>query len=200
MENNEAAAARLNRYKNLVIQLVVFVVFLILSIQGIKGTWDSISAENDTISQLEERLGSLTQKEAILRSVSTQGSFLEQQGKLKEAIPSLIDLPLILATLQKIGDETHVVLGEFSIAPNAAVVSLVSLGEDNRLTSFQFQVNLTGSFDDLQAFINRLGSVSPMLRITTITFTRDNSKATINFYFEPEKTAKQDIAAPLKNL
>jgi len=129
--------------------------------------------------------------------MATQTTLLASADKLNEAVPSTINLPLILATLQKIADESQVVLGEFSLSPTTSIISFLPVDKGDKLTSFQFNVNLSGTFENMEIFIDKLGLVSPILRIEKIVFAEDKTKAAINFYFSPVKSEKQDVTAPL---
>lgn len=179
--------------------IVVFLSILVMFIvtQVIKGTIDQISQTQITITEQEVKLAGLTEKESLLQGIDKE-MLNQQEKKLDEAIPPTINLPLILATLQKLAQDSEVELGEFSISSSAQVVSIIPIQQADKLSSFQFDINLTGDFEKVKRFTDLVPTVLPMFSVDKIVFSQNNTKATINFYFQPKGLAQKLVVdAPL---
>lgn len=172
------------RYKRLVVILGIGIVFGFVAIEGIKAILDKIVTKKDEIAKAEERLEKLTTKENILKSEDRENLALEE-AKLNEAIPSVIDLPLILAILQKISADTGTTLGDFSISSNTQAITILPVQRAEKLSAFKFKVNLTGGFDATASFIEKLERISPIFRVENVTFLGNASNIIVQFYFQP---------------
>lgn len=177
-------------YRRFFTILVIAVSILLISTLGIKGTMDQITSVQISIAESEAKLAVLNEKENLLRSVD-KGTFLEQEKKLDEAIPPIINLPVILATLQKIAVDSSLELGEFSISSTVQIISVLPIEQADKLSSFQFSVNVSGVFEDIKLFADTIPTVLPFLRMEKIEFTEDKTKATIVFYFQPKSLAQK---------
>lgn len=171
-------------YKKQVFFLVVTLAFGFIAIQGIKATVNEIIAKNDAIAKAQERFERLSDKETLLKSEDRQ-RLRGETVNLDKAIPSVIDLPLILTILQKTASETGVTLGDLSLASNTQAIAILPIDKAEKLSSFQFSVNLSGSFEGIEGFAEKLGNISPMQGIANITFAADKAKIVVSFYFQP---------------
>lgn len=187
------------RYKNFLIRAFVLVVMVFVATRLILPTVENITETQSKIIDEKERLSNLTKKEEFLKSVNRE-RLSQQARKLSEALPSAIDLPLILATLQKVAFDTDVTLGEFSLSSTSQALIIIPVQQAEKLSSFQFRVNLSGTLENMERFIKRLGFVSPMLSMEGIEFDSITSKATINFYFQLQPASKPPVDAPLTEL
>lgn len=187
------------RYKNLIVGCLIFAL-LFLAVSRFTGpTIQGILEAQSRIEEQKVKLQTLDEKEALLKSTDKQ-TLISQMQRLTEAIPQTIDLPLIVATLQKGAQDAGIALGEFSIASNTQVISLVPIEEAERLSRFQFKVVLVGGADNIEQFIERVGTVSPLLGIESTEFLQDKSTVVFNFYFQPQSTVKFSSDASLREL
>lgn len=189
----------LNRYRQLAITLGVIIGIALAVTQAIKPTIDGIFAAQASIADMEGRLATLSIKEEILKKDS-QEKLVSQANLLEDALPSVIDLSVIVSTVQKVASDTEITLGEFSISSTTQVVSIIPIQQAEKVSSFQFKVTLGGSFENIKRFVERLGFVSPMLRMEGLEFSGETSKAVLNFYFQPQLAATQDVDSPLAAL
>lgn len=175
---------------------VFFVAGIILQISS---TVTAIFETQARIGEQKGRLATLQGKEDVLQNTASTG-LATQARRLTNVVPETINLSLIVATLQKAAAQTGVVLGEFSIASDAQVISILPITENEKLTSFQFKVSLVGGFNNIEAFIERLTFVSPILRVEKVEFAQDKSTLVLNFYFQPKKTFGISENLPLRKL
>ncbi|GEM_PF-5161970 len=192
MQNNSKSSGIFEKHKAKLFGLLVVAGVLFLIIVVVLPTIEGIFQAKANTYDLKNQLSLLSGKETLLKK--TDGSKLTLQAqKLNEAIPSVINLPLILATLQKTAAESGVTIGEFSIATNVAAVTLIPVDKADKLSSFQFKVNISGSFDNIERFVEKLGSVTPLLRVVSLEFSQEKSSIALGFYFQaPAKKAKID--------
>lgn len=186
------------RYKSFIIRGLVLIALVFMSTRMIMPMIDSIIETQTVIAQRKEKILRLSDKESFLKR-QNKDKMSQQVQKLNNALPFVIDLPLILATLQKVSAETGVELGEFSLSSTTQALIIIPIPQGERFSSFQFQVNLFGSLESMEHFMEKLGTVSPMLRMDGIEFTGDKSKVLLSFYFQPQP-AKAPIDAPLSEL
>lgn len=201
--NNIRSDLKLNqslfeRYKIFVIRGLTLVVLVFLGTRVTIPMVDSIREVQARIEQKKERLLLLSNKEDFLKR-QNQGTLSYQVQKLNAALPSVIDLPLILATLQKVASDTNIELGEFSLSSRTQVLTVTKIQQGETLTSFQFNVSLAGSLESMEQFIEKLATVSPMLRMAGIDFSNEQSKTTLSFYFQPQP-GRAPIDAPISEL
>ena len=175
------------KYKNTMLVIAMLVLVLIVMKQLILSTIDSVFQTKNAIAEDEARLTKLTQKEILLKNL-TDNSLGFKEQKLEAAIPSTINLPSILATIQKAALDTNMKLGEFSIASNGQVLTIIPVANAAELSNFRFKTTLTGSIDDMNRFIKKLGTVSPLVHIETLDFVGDRATMVFSFYFEPKST------------
>lgn len=179
------------KYKKLFfIALAVFVFLLIVS--QIFPTIVSISETQTRIQEVESRLAMLSEKENILKGPS-QKTLLSQSQRLTEIIPETINLSSILATLQKVAADTGVTLGDFSIASDAQVISIIPVAADEKLSVFLFKISMTGSLNNIERFIEELGLASPIIRVVSIDFSESKSAMVLNAYFQPKKITSDSL-------
>ena len=196
--NSEGLQIIFDRYKGFAIRLAVIIVFMAIALGGIKTTIEEIFAKTQENTQARERLHTLQTKENLLKGESTR-DLLTQANRLTSTVPSVIDLPQIVAILQEVATETNVTFGGFSITPDAQAITILSVGKTEKLSSFQFKVNLSGSFEDVQTFIDKLSNVSPMFRGQKLTFTDNHADLIIHFYFQPTfLQEKSQVNLPLQ--
>ncbi|MBI2036064.1 hypothetical protein HYT17_00290 [Candidatus Microgenomates bacterium] len=162
--------------------LVTAAVFF-LTMAVIVPTIEGIFQTKTNITEKELALSQLSDKEALLKNTGDNKLKLQAQ-KLNEAIPSVINLPLILSTLQNTAAVSGVTIGDFSIASNVAAVTLIAVDKADKLSSFQFKVGISGSFDNIEQFIRTLGRVTPFLKVVTLDFSQEKSSVTLSFYFQ----------------
>lgn len=170
-----------------------------LIINGIMGTLTAIATARDSINETSEKLARLESKEASLKNIG-HANLAQEAQKLTDAIPQTINLPIIVATLTKIAGDTNVELGDFSISSRSQALTILSVQNAEKLTSFQFRVNLTGNLENTKRFINELGKVSPMLGLEGLEVSTEKSKLILNFYFQPQlisKTKLDEFLEPL---
>lgn len=184
------------RFKGFFIGVGICVGVFFFTLFTIKPTIEGISATQERINQARARLELLTEKERLLKNVN-RGEFSAEVEKLNAAIPQSIDLPLILATLEKIAADTQVELGEFSISSVASAINILPIERAEKLSSFQFKMVLKGTFDNLQQFNEQLHTMSPLLRIDSVEFSADKATILVSFSFQPKSTRKPAIDEPL---
>lgn len=198
MQNNGKNGGIFGKYKGKLFGVLVVAGVFFLTVAVIQPTIEGIFHAKDNIREAENQLSLLFAKETFFKKTDASKLTLQEQ-KLNDAIPSVINLPLILATLQKTAAATGVTIGEFSIATNVAAVTLIPIDKADKLSSFQFKVNLSGSFDNIERFIEQLGNVTPILRVISLEFSQEESSVVLSFYFQPKDT-KTKIDSPLIQL
>lgn len=186
-------------YKGFLIFCAVAIVISMGFLMAIRPQIDEIGLANEKIAEAETKLAVLKDKEAILRSANN-ATLTAQSQKLTEAIPTTINLPLILATLQKIAEETNIEIGEFSLSSEVAAVTILPVSNADKLSIFQFKVNVKGNFDDTEKFISRLIEVSPLLRVEIYKFAEVGSSMTLKSYFQPQAKAILKLESPLTKI
>ena len=183
-------------YRKFVLQIVVVLGTLLLLTQVIKPTFEEIIASQNRIKEIDVKLSSLSEKEVFLRSQQPR-TLQIQAKKLRGAIPTTIDLPLILATLEKLADFAGISLGDFSISSEAAAVTLVPIENAQNLSTFRFEVALSGSFENTKRFYTALAGISPLLSIEAIDFRADQAAVVFNFHFQPKSTSEPSAQTTL---
>lgn len=189
----------LSRYRQLLITIGVLVGIALAVTQAIKPTIDGIFETQGNIESARGKLAALSAKEELLRKEPRDRLAL-QAKKLDDVLPSVIDLSVIVATLQKVASDTEISLSEFSISSMTQAVTILPTEETEKLSNFQFKVALSGNFENTKRFIDRLGFVSPMLRMENLDFADGKSQAVINFYFQPKLSTKPSVDSPLVTL
>lgn len=198
MQNNSKSGGIFGKYKGKLFGVLVVAGVFFLTVVVIGPTIEGIFQAKTNITDLENQLAQLTAKEEFLKK-TVGNRLISQAAKLNNAIPSVINLPLILATLQKTAAAAGVTIGEFSIATNVAAITLIPVDKADKLSSFQFKVNLSGSFDNIERFIEQLGNVTPILRVVSLEFSQEKSSVVLSFYFQSSDT-KTKIDTPLIQL
>lgn len=186
------------RRKGFIINVSLLAVVILSLTQGTKPSIDGIFETRDHIAASQAKLETLSQKEDLLKDLDQQ-ELVSQAKKLDDAVSSSVDLPLILATLQSKALEAGVEVGEFSMSSSFAAVALLPVAGAEKLSVFQFKTDLIGNFEGLEVFIEKLSNASPLLRIDSVTFSRDKSQMVLKSYFQP-KTIAPAQALPLTAL
>lgn len=183
-------------YRKFLIQVMVVLGTLLLITQVIKPTFEKIVATQNRIKEVNAKLSILQEKEVFLEGLQAR-TLQIQAKKLSGAIPNTIDLPLILATIEKLAGITGVELGDFSISSQAAAVTLLPIENAQNLSIFRFEVALSGSLENTKRFYTALGGISPLLSIEAIDFGKDKATVTFNFHFQPKSTSQPSLGTTL---
>jgi hypothetical protein len=185
---NKKYVESIARYADLLLWggISLFVLGMILF--AIKPTIDNILETKTRIEEEEKQLALLTQKDDILKKVN-KTSLEKQSTELSEAIPYVINLPQIVATLQEAATQTDIKLGEFTISSANSAVTITPLEGGDKITAFEFQTNLDGNFENTEKFLNELSNMRPLIRVASINFSQNSAKAVFRFYFQPKLKA-----------
>jgi hypothetical protein len=112
-------------------------------------------------------------------------TLMQQEQKLNTAIPQTISLPTVFATIQNAALVSRTTLGEFSIDSYTQAIEIIPLANARELSGLHFKASIGGNLDDIARFIEKLGSVSPLLRVEGVDFKDGIATVTFTAYFEP---------------
>lgn len=195
MRNNDLSEM-IRKYKALFITAFIIGLPTIVYFVGVSPTLDAITETKTAIQQNQEDYQKLVAKENVLKSFKTQ-VYASQTSTFENAISPTINLPLILATLQKVATDTGVTLGELSISSTSSTIDIIST-QAGKISSFEFKVELTGSFDQIQTFVRTIHQYEPLMSVESISVSSNKTTMVIRYYFQPaslQKTADIPVTA-----
>lgn len=146
--------------------------FLLISIMGLLAVKPTlviiarlikeIKEKEEINQQLKNKIGSL---------VKAQEEYSLNQDRfylLNQALPKTSDFPNLIFTLEKQANETGVTFSSFSIDKIQLINEKVL--KEEKISSFEFNISLSGTYDNLRELLNRLGELRRIVEFSTVSF------------------------------
>lgn len=163
--------------------------FFLISIMGflaIKPTLVIIANLAKEIKEKEEINQKLKSK--IVSLVKAQEEYSLNQDRfflLDQALPNTPDFPTLVSTLEKQANEAGVIFNSFSIDK----ILLVEKKEtketkEDKISSFEFNLSLSGEYDNLKEFLIRLEELRRIVNFSTVSLGAKKEPGKENVYRE----------------
>jgi hypothetical protein len=187
----------------LVVALGVVSFFLVL-----KPKIDEVGELRDSIKIGQTRLGSLTKKLSLLKTLDS--SILSDQLELAlRALPENKRPLLVMRVLKKLGSESGVAIVSLGVNPGSIATPAAAPSQKKAskgALGLTFSLKFTGSTSEIRDFIEKLTKTLPLLRLTKVSLQRAKGKdhfsastEVVAFYsFVPKSLGK--IESPVKTL
>ncbi len=175
-------------YFPLITVLVVVGLLFLLVIPSLR----KISLLRGEISDETETKKVLIRKEEVLKSLD-EAQLLSQVERLERAVPSRKDVYSLLASLNGLAFSNGVSLSRFSLTPGSLATASASSsatsqtqvseavagrGETAALSLLEAAVEVSGPFDGVKAFLLKLESLVPLMRLISLELTPATEETT----------------------
>lgn len=183
----------------ILVGVLIVVMAAIPQINQARELRQDIRAETKSLEGLENKLSQL-------KNISFDPDFEERQVVL-DALPSRKPLLELLNSLSVLVEDVSVGVGSMALKPGEVATDAAALRQrgPGPVDSLEISMGVTGTFDNVQAFLTRIEQISPFTTITELTLStprRVSADAGVSatltlesYYFT--RTVTQTLAAPL---
>lgn len=176
---------------SIVISLLLLVFIIIPQLLGIKSTQDSIA-------QLNTRVGNLNAKANSLNSVDTK-SYQDNLNVALIVLPTDKDIPSAIGQIQTLLANNNLQLNGMSFAHSDTPPSAA-------LQNYQIKIDVTSDQNSLKNLVNSLKGAPQIMQVTTLDITGDqrtsslDSTLTLEIFYQGLPTALGDLEQPVSPL
>lgn len=159
----------IKRYQGFGVSFIIIVIIIIGVFAGILPAFTSIISMRKNVIDLTNQITVLRQKVSILESIDEE-TYKSYLTELSFAVPTDKSLTSVFATIDGLSQETGVTLSNFTLTKPGSIAteSAKRLTNDERKvgSSFlPFTLTVTGTYDQIRAFIERSVLVRRFFRI-----------------------------------
>ncbi len=199
-----------NTRKELVLEILFFVLSLMMLFIGIIQQIAPIKADLNDLKAREKELAKFFEKAEQLKQLAVDPKF-NQASDIDKVLPSHKPLLEVLSNLNNVANTTEVVIKNFSLNPGEIATDTTKVKKstsDQKYDYLDLDFSVSGQLWKIQEFLSLIEKVTPISTITSISISRNidedknaNAQADLvlrTFYFtQPIRTT---ITSPLPDI
>jgi Tfp pilus assembly protein PilO len=163
------------KYRHFLIPGVVLVLIVLSAILILKPKFDEIMKLRREIAKQKEELTQLSSKVAILSGYD-ENELKTRTEKLLEVLPAEKDGPLVMATVRVLVSEHNLELQKLTVGVGKIATEAAEKKIQEPLPSLAVDLDVIGSLEDLNNFLDALEVAAPMMRIRQLTIIREEEE------------------------
>ncbi|MBL7158919.1 type 4a pilus biogenesis protein PilO [Candidatus Microgenomates bacterium] len=190
----------LTRLKEIFIPLLVLLVTVFLTAKFLYPKIIQITEFHQQLKKNEVQVESLEKKANLLENQKND-NLLGSFEKLQQILPNEKDVAGLLVSFEFLKKDSDVVFGKFDLKPG--LLATESAQKTSQQQEFEFQITLSGAYENLVSFLKRVENAAPITSIekAQITFQSGKEDVRANLqlraYYFPLEEEKLKMESPL---
>lgn len=169
--------SELSKFQSLLFPVVVIILILVSAITILKPRLNDLLETRRDLAKQKKELAQLTQKVAVLEGYD-RDELQTRANQVNKVLPKEKDGPLILATIRSLVSDYNLELNNLTIEiGEIATESSEPKRKEELLPSLTIQLSIAGGLENLYDFFEAIESTTPLMRIDTISISREGSTA-----------------------